>query len=121
MSTWSTALSHSASANTMCGFLPPSSTATLVTCSAATLAMVRPVASPPVNEMKSTSGVSVSAAPSVAPLPCTRFTTDGRNAGLFEQCTNAIVRQRGDLAGFGHHRAARASAGAIFQDICSSG
>ena len=29
------------SANTMCGFLPPSSTATLVTCSAATFAMVR--------------------------------------------------------------------------------
>ena len=48
VSTWSTAARHpvATSANTMCGFLPPSSTATLVTCSAATLEMVRPGGQP---------------------------------------------------------------------------
>ena len=54
VSTWSTELSQSASAKTTCGFLPPSSTATLVTCGAAVREMVLPVASPPVKEMKST-------------------------------------------------------------------
>ena len=105
----------------MCGFLPPSSTATLVTCSAATLEMAVPVASPPVNEMKSTSGVSVRAAPSVAPLPCTRFTTESGTPASSSRCTNAIVVSGVTSLGLATIVQPAASAGAIFHDICSSG
>ena len=121
VSTWSTELSQSASAKTMCGFLPPSSTATLVTCSAAIREMVFPVAKPPVKEMKSTSSVSVRAAPSTAPLPCTRFTTPGGTPASSISRVKATVLSGVTSLGFRTIVQPAASAGATFQDICNSG
>ncbi len=83
--------------------------------------MVRPVASPPVNEMKSTSGVSVSADPSAAPLPCTRLTTDGGTPASSSRCTNAMVLSGVTSLGLATIVQPAASAGAIFHDICSNG
>ena len=92
-----------------------------MTCAAAVAAMVRPVDRPPVNEMKSTSGLSVSAAPNVAPLPCTRFTTPGGTPASSSKRTNAMVESGVTSLGLATmvHPAARA--GATFHDICSSG
>ncbi len=59
----SRAASRSASANTMLGFLPPSSRATFFTVAAAAAMIRLPVASPPVNETRSTRGSSLSGAP----------------------------------------------------------
>jgi len=83
--------------------------------------MVRPVANPPVNEMKSTSGLSVSAAPSTAPLPCTRFTTDGGTPASSSRCMNAMVVSGVTSLGLATIVQPAANAGAIFHDICSSG
>ncbi|CAM5732230.1 hypothetical protein SALBM311S_01608 [Streptomyces alboniger] len=63
VSAMSTAVSKSASAKTMLGFLPPSSSATFFTVPAAAAIRPRPVWSPPVNETRSTSGWSASGAP----------------------------------------------------------
>ena len=83
--------------------------------------MVWPVASPPVKEMKSTSGLSVRAVPSIAPLPCTRFTTDAGTPASSSRCTNAIVESGVTSLGLATMVQPAASAGAIFHDICSSG
>ena len=71
--------------------------------------------------MKSTSGVSVSAAPSVAPLPCTRFTTEGGTPASSSRWTNAIVVSGVTSLGLATIVQPAASAGATFHDICSSG
>ena len=63
MSALSTTVSKSASANTMFGFLPPSSTATRFTVAADARMIAWPVARPPVKLTMSTSGCAVSGAP----------------------------------------------------------
>ena len=71
----STAVSKSASANTMLGLLPPSSRATFLTLTAAPRIRARPASRPPVSDTRSTSGLSASACPTRAPGPRTRLTT----------------------------------------------
>ncbi|MNV47279.1 hypothetical protein D3C71_1391410 [compost metagenome] len=65
----SIAASWSASANTMCGDLPPSSSATGISFSAAAWAMARPLAVPPVNDTMRTPGCSTRRRPTVEPRP----------------------------------------------------
>ena len=80
-----------------------------------------PVANPPVNEMKSTSDVSVSAAPSVAPLPWTRLTTEEGTPASSSRWTKAIVDRGVTSLGLATIVQPAPRAGATFQDICSSG
>ena len=110
------------SANTMCGFLPPSSTATLVTCSAATLAMVRPVASPPVNEMKSTSAVVGQRGAEHRAAALHEVDHTAGHARLLEQVHEGDGATSGVTSlGLATIVQPAPSAGAIFHDICSSG
>ena len=75
MSAMSTAVSRSASAKTMLGFLPPSSRATFFTVPAAAAITARPVARPPVNDTRSTRGSATSGPPTSGPVPGTRLAT----------------------------------------------
>ena len=102
----SSATSRSASAKTMLGFLPPSSSATLFTVAAAAAMIARPVWSPPVNETRSTRGSVDRRAPAVAPAPSTRLPTPGGQAGLLEQPHQVDGGVRGQLAGLEHEGAA---------------
>ena len=70
------ACTGSASGKTMMGFLPPSSSVTSFSPSAASRAMMRPVSTEPTNPMRSTSGCRTMAEP-VSPPPVTTFTTPG--------------------------------------------
>ncbi len=121
VTTASTALFHSASANTMCGFLPPSSKATRVTWGAAARAIATPVDAPPVKEIRSTSGVSVSAVPTAAPLAWIRFSTPAGTPASSANRTSAIVLSGVTSLGLATMVQPAASAGAIFQEIWSSG
>ena len=106
VSTWSTALSGSASANTMCGFLPPSSSATLVTCLAAVSAMVRPVghSAGERDEVDCRRVGQRRADRSAASLH--EVDHRGRHACLVEQVDERDRGQRRDLTGLGDHGAA---------------
>ena len=70
---------RSASGNTICGDLPPSSRVTLLMFSAAACATARPVAVDPVNATLSTPGCAASAAPVSRDSPVTTLTTPGGN------------------------------------------
>lgn len=63
----STATSMSASAHTMSGLLPPSSSVTRFSVPAASRWMMRPTSVEPVKAIFSTSGCATSAAPAVGP------------------------------------------------------
>ena len=70
------ALAGSASGKMMIGFLPPSSSVTSFSPSAASRAMMRPVSTDPTKPMRSTSGCRTMAEP-VSPPPVSTFTTPG--------------------------------------------
>ncbi len=63
------AFSKSASSNTMCGDLPPSSSPAGISRAPATAAIARPVSVPPVNDTIRTPGCATSAAPTSSPWP----------------------------------------------------
>src|SRR5690348_1008749 len=69
------AASRSASAKTMFGFLPPSSSETFLNIGAHASATFLPVAVPPVNEIVVIFGCAVIAAPTFGPVPCTTLST----------------------------------------------
>src|ERR1700726_4430240 len=69
------AASRSASAKTMFGFLPPSSSETFLNNGAHVSATFLPVTVPPVNEMVLIFGCAVIAAPTFGPVPCTTLST----------------------------------------------
>src|SRR5437870_10033530 len=69
------AASRSASAKTMFGFFPPSSSETFLNNGAAASATFLPVAVPPVNEIVLIFGCAVIAAPTFGPVPCTTLRT----------------------------------------------
>ena len=76
-----TALSRSASAKTMFGFLPPSSSEIRLTWDAATDRTRAPVSMPPVTDTMSTPGCSTIASPTTPPGPARTLTTPaGRSA-----------------------------------------
>ena len=57
--------------------MPPSSSESGVRFSAAARAILRAVATEPVNEMRAMPGWATSAAPASSPMPCTTFRTPG--------------------------------------------
>src|SRR6266496_2282520 len=69
------AASRSASAKTMFGFFPPSSSETFLNNGAHVSATLRPVTVPPVNEIVLIFGCAVIAAPTFGPVPCTTLRT----------------------------------------------
>src|ERR1700731_213291 len=71
----STAASQSASAKKIFGDLPPSSSVTRFSVSAALFTIILPTAALPVNATLSTPGWATSAAPAVSPKPLIIFTT----------------------------------------------
>ena len=92
----SSAASRSASANTMLGFLPPSSRATFFTVAAAEAMIRLPVARPPVKETRSTRGVLAEQAhPRAAPAPSTRLATPAGTPASVEQRPSAGSRCAG--------------------------
>ncbi len=80
-----------------------------------------PVARPPVNEMRSTPGCSMSACPTVGPRPSSRFTVPGGAPASSASRTSATVVSGVSSLGLSTTVFPAASAGASFQDICSSG
>ena len=113
--TASSARSRSASANTITGFLPPSSKCRRFRVGAAWAWISEPVADSPTNPIALISGCSVSARPADSPRPCTVFNTPGgRPASSAISDSNAAVH--GDhSAGLCTTVHPAASAGAIFQ------
>ena len=120
MSALSTTTSRSVSANTMLGFLPPSSTATFFTVAAAARRIAWPVASPPVKLTRSTSSCSTSAAPT-APGPRTRLTAPAGTPASSSSATSQTVVSGVTSLGLTTTVQPAASAGASFHEICSSG
>ena len=121
MSAWSTAVSKSESANTMLGFLPPSSSAIRFTVPAAAAMIDRPVARPPVNDTMSTRGSVTSGEPTSAPGPRTRLTTPSGRPASSSSPISLIVVSGVTSLGFTIAVLPAASAGASFHEICSSG
>ena len=105
----------------MFGFLPPSSSATRRTPCAAAAMIFSPVARPPVNEIRSTPACATSAWPTVAPAPSSRFTTPGGIPASSNSPTSATVDSGVSSLGLTTVVLPAASAGASFQEICSSG
>ena len=107
------AASRSASAKTMFGDLPPSSTDTLVMESAAERRTSRPTADDPVNDTLSTPGFATSAAPARAPPVTTCSTPSGSPASASRAGSRSEVRGVCS-AGLSTTQQPAASAGAIF-------
>src|ERR1700736_4523285 len=109
------AASRSASAKTMFGFLPPSSSETFLNNGAQASATFLPVAVPPVNEIVVIFGCAVIAAPTFGPVPCTTLSTPFGNPASF-----ALSQRRYAVIGVSSLGLAivvlpTAMAGAIFQ------
>ena len=81
----------SASFSTMAGFLPPSSSVTPVSVSAAARAICLPVAVEPVKLTLAMRGCEVSAAPQTAPLPVTTLNTP---SGIPASLASSATRNR---------------------------
>ena len=121
VSALSTAVSKSASANTMFGLLPPSSSATRFTLTEAAAMIDFPPARLPVNDTRSTSGLSASACPTRLPGPSTRFTTPFGTPASSRSLTRWIVVSGVACDGLTTIVSPAASAGATFHEICRSG
>src|SRR6478735_4889409 len=112
--TASSARSRSASANTITGFLPPSSKCTRFNVAEPCAMMALPVALSPTKPIALMAGCSVSALPASSPIPCTVLSTpSGTPACLTSRASRSAV--------IGDHSAGlcttvqpAASAGAIF-------
>ena len=117
----SSAVARSASAKTMLGFLPPSSSAIFFTVPDA-VAMIRlPVPRPPVKETRSTRGSSLSSAPACGPSPSTRLATPaGTPASSSSRIRWMAVWGESSL-GLSTNVQPAASAGATFQETWRSG
>ena len=101
------AVSRSASGNTMNGLLPPSSSDTRLTRSAAAAWIALPVATEPVNEIASTAGWSTRAAPTTSPGALHDVEHPGRDARLEGDLGHQHGRHRCLLGGLEHDRVAR--------------
>ena len=86
------AASRSASAKTTCGDLPPSSSVTGTSRSAAARATARPVATEPVKPIRRTRRSSTSAAPASAPVPVTTLSRPaGSPAPVATRASSSVV------------------------------
>src|SRR3984893_2541810 len=117
----STAASQSASAKKIFGDLPPSSSVTRLSVSAALFTMIFPTAALPVKATLSTPGCATSAAPAVSPKPLMMFTTPGGNPTSSNQLANSSAVSGGCSAGFQMQVQPAASAGASFHAAIRSG
>src|SRR5215468_7689296 len=117
----STAASQSASAKKTFGDLPPSSSVTRFSVSAALFTMIFPTAALPVNAILSTPGCATSAAPAVSPNPFTIFTTPGGRPHSSNQFENSSAVSGVCSAGFSTQQQPAAIAGANFHAAISSG
>src|SRR5438309_10357722 len=109
------AASRSASAKTMFGFFPPSSSDTFLNKGAHASATFLPVTVPPVNEMVLIFGFAVIAAPTFGPVPCTTLSTPfGRPASRQSSHSRYAVIGVSSL-GLAMAVLPTAIAGAIFQ------
>ncbi len=116
----STALSRSASSNTMNGDLPPSSSDSRLPEPAVARRIRRPTSVEPVKAILSTPLCATSAAP-VAPSPVTMLTTPGGSPASMQISANASAVSGVNSAGFSTTVSPQASAGATFQASISSG
>ena len=113
-STPATAWSRSQSSNTMVGDLPPSSSDTGIILSAATWAMPRPVAVPPVNDTRRTSGCLTSTSPTTEPLPGSTLMMPGGTPAASQMRASSSAIKGVISAGLTTTALPAASAGAIF-------
>jgi hypothetical protein len=112
---------RSASGNTTCGDLPPSSKVTLLRFSAAAWATERPVAVEPVNATLLTPLCDASAAPVSRESPVTTLTTPGGNPAWSISSANPSVDAGQCSDGLITIVQPAASAGASFHVMSSSG
>src|SRR6516162_6625263 len=117
----STAASQSASAKNTLGDLPPSSSVTRFSVSAADFTMILPTAALPVKAILSTPGCETSAAPVISPTPLTIFTTPGGRPACSSQLANSMAVSGVCSAGFSTQVQPAASAGASFHAAISNG
>ena len=115
------AVSNSASAKTMLGFLPPSSRAIFFTVGAAAAMMRRPVSRPPVKDTMSTSGSVVSGAPTAGPVPRTRLAAPSGSPASASRRMRWMAVWGVSSLGLRMMVLPAASAGATFQAVWSSG
>src|SRR5580704_10391064 len=113
--------SQSASVKKMLGDLPPSSSATRLSVSAALLTMILPTAALPVKAILSTPGCATSAAPAVSPKPLMMFTTPGGKPASANQLANSRAVSGVCSAGLRIQVQPAASAGASFQAAINKG
>ena len=109
-----TAWSRSASSNTIVGDLPPSSSVTGISLSAARRASARPVVVPPVNDTFFTSGCFTIASPITEPLPGTTLTTPFGTPACSQMRPSSSAASGVTSAGFTITALPAASAGASF-------
>src|ERR1700753_3220825 len=116
-----TAASRSASANTMSGDLPPSSSETRFRVPAEARTIDWPVTCDPVNATLSTPGCDASAAPAVSPNPGTTLTTPAGTPAHRQSSPSRSDVSGASSAGFNTTVQPVAIAGPIFQTLAESG
>src|SRR5262245_30568670 len=116
-----TAASTSESAKMMFGLLPPSSSETFFTVSAAVRATNLPTSVDPVNEILSTLGCATSAAPAVVPGPGTTLKTPAGSPASAQISASARAVSGVCAAGFNTTVLPHASAGATCHVACNIG
>src|SRR5580704_9803626 len=117
----SIAASKSASAKKMLGDLPPSSSVTRFTVSAACFTMILPTAALPVKAILLTSACCTSGAPQDSPKPVITLTTPGGRPQSAKCFASSSAVSGVCSAGFNTQVQPAASAGANFQAAISSG
>src|SRR5271163_712834 len=117
----SMAASKSASAKKMLGDLPPNSSVTRLSVSAADFMMILPTAADPVNATLSTSGWATIAAPAVSPNPVTTLTTPAGTPHSASQPASFNMVSGVCSAGFNTQVQPAAIAGASFHAAMPSG
>ncbi len=116
-----TAWSRSASANTMLGDLPPSSSVAGISRSAAALYTPRPPASAPVKATLATLRCATSGTPTCSPKPVTTFSTPGGKPTSSNTRASAMDEAEVDSDGLSTTVLPAASAGASFHVASMSG
>ncbi len=111
----------SASASTMFGDLPPSSSVIFFSVSAAPFMIDLPVLVSPVKAILSIPGCSTSACPTVDPAPVITLSTPGGKPTSIASSPRASAVSGVWLAGFRITTLPQASAGAIFHAASNSG
>src|SRR5450432_1734057 len=113
--TASSARSRSASANTITGFLPPSSKCTRFKVGAPCAMIAAPVAVSPTKAIALIAGCSVSALPASSPMPWTVLSTPSGTPACFTSFASRSAVTGDHSAGLWTTVQPAASAGAIFQ------